>query len=282
MKEMLKKGEISILLPEEGGGGLSGEVHLVTYENKKIVIRRCKTLAKAKYYEFLSKKFKKYGFLPKFLGRYGKDVAYEFLEGRDLRGKEKLWVFEEVGRIGGIINNTNINENIDLEFYKTLRELVNGNFSFKEKVAIRRKRSKIKTKPKEVFTKKEALEIKNLYKKIKKKVKPRITLDAVDFTSGNFRISNGKIYLVDIECIKPSIQGQGISKFLKNWGKTRQRKNAFIKGYKKSNNLDLNNQEYKDLIDLRFAVQALWFKIQVARNLEGDLNTLKNLLKKYA
>ena len=76
MKHILKKGEITILLTDdESGGGLSKEVHLIKYEDKKYVVRRCEDLATARRYEDISKKFEKYGFLPKFLGRFGKDVA---------------------------------------------------------------------------------------------------------------------------------------------------------------------------------------------------------------
>lgn len=281
-KELIRKGKIELLFPEGGGGGLTGEVHLLTYDDQKIVIRRCINLGKAKYYEFLSKKLGKYGFLPKFLGRFGKDVAYEYLEGRDLKEKEKLIVFEELGRIGGLINSESYRKNIDLEFYNKMNELVSGEFSFNKKVIICRKRDNIRKKPKKVFSREEAIKIKRLYKKIKKIVNPKITLDAVDFVAGNFRLSKGKIYLVDIECIKPSLKGQGIIKFFKEWGKTTPKKKAFLKGYKKSNKADFLSQYYLDLISLRFTVNALWFKTQVARDIKENLGIVERLLRKYS
>ena len=51
MKHLLEKGNVSLLLPEGEGGGLSEEVHLVQYDTQKYVVRRCETLKKAKIYE---------------------------------------------------------------------------------------------------------------------------------------------------------------------------------------------------------------------------------------
>ena len=99
MKHLLKEGKISLLLPEGEGGGLSGEVHLIKHKDKNYVVRRCQNLEKAKHYASLSKKFKKYGFLPKLLGRHGKDVFYEYIGGRDLRKAESIKVFEQLGKI---------------------------------------------------------------------------------------------------------------------------------------------------------------------------------------
>lgn len=72
MKHILKKGKISLLLPEGQGGGLSGEVHLVEHVDKKYVVRRCSDILIAKEYENISKRFAKYHFLPKFLGELEK------------------------------------------------------------------------------------------------------------------------------------------------------------------------------------------------------------------
>ncbi|MBI2044401.1 hypothetical protein HYT24_03490, partial [Candidatus Pacearchaeota archaeon] len=67
MKYLLTKGEISELI-NDSGGGLSGEVYLVKHKDKKYILRKCKNIQRAKKYEFVSSKFEKYGFLPKFLG----------------------------------------------------------------------------------------------------------------------------------------------------------------------------------------------------------------------
>ena len=55
MKHLLEKGNVSLLLPEGEGGGLSEEVHLVQYDTQKYVVRRCETLKKAKIYEEISR-----------------------------------------------------------------------------------------------------------------------------------------------------------------------------------------------------------------------------------
>ncbi len=87
MKHILKEGEINLLL-SESGGGLSNEVHLIKHDGKNYIVRKCDSLKRARGYELISKKLERYGFLPKFLGRYGKDVLYEYVEGRDLREKD--------------------------------------------------------------------------------------------------------------------------------------------------------------------------------------------------
>ena len=67
MKKILKEGKKSLLLPDDEGGALSGEVHLIEHENKKYVVRICSDLKKAKYYEDISKKLEKKEDYPCFL-----------------------------------------------------------------------------------------------------------------------------------------------------------------------------------------------------------------------
>jgi len=281
MKHILKEGQLSILLPEGEGGALSGEVHLVKHNRKKYVVRRCSNLSKAKYYESISKKLEKYGFLPKLLGRFGKDVLYEFIEGRDLRQNEKSFVFEQLGEIGAFVNKKKIKSNSNLEFNKTLRELVSGKYNPSPKVLIRRKRSNIRKKPKSVLSSKESNKIKKLYSYLMKKTNAKIRMDISDFIPGNFRLRKGKVYLVDVESIKPAIKGRGVAKCFRGFCNTKKRKELFIKGYKNISSTNFLNETYLDLCHLLFAVQALHFKAQVDRNYKDDLEKIEILLKKY-
>lgn len=281
MKEVLKKGKVSVLLPDGKGGALSGEVHLIEYKNKKYVVRICSNVKKAKYYEEISKKIEKKKIIPKFLGRYEKNVFYEYIEGRDLKENEKLDVFRQLGKIGGYVNCLKTKTNPEKEFYESLRQLHTGNFKPSQKVINRRKRSKIRKKPKKVFSKKEADKIKELYNLLKKKSKAKFSLDIVDFIPGNFRLKKGKVYLVDIESIKPAIRGKGIAKGFQNYLKTKKRQEEFIRGYNSVSKIKLDLNKSLDLYKLLFAVQACHFKTQVARDYSEDIAIIKNLINKY-
>lgn len=281
MKHWIKKGKISILMPEGEGGGLSGEVHLIEYDGKKYVLRRCLNVKKAKLYESISRQIEKKGFLPKFLGREGKDVLYEFIEGRDLKQNEKLNMYYQLGKIGGHINKISFNYNTDRELYRTLKELESGTYNPSPKVLMRRKLSKIKSKPKKVLTNKKRNTILRLYHLLKKEVNPKITLDISDFVPGNFRLRKGKVYLVDIESIKPRIKGSGVAKFFLKWGDTSNKKKGFKKGYQSVASLKYLDSKYEDLCYLTFIIQALWFKNHVGRDYSPDLELLEKLFSKY-
>ena len=281
MRHILKEGQLSILLPEGEGGALSGEVHLVKHNGKKYVVRRCSNLSKAKYYESISKKLEKYDFLPKLFGRFGKDVLYEFIEGRDLRQNEKSFVFEQLGEIGAFVNKQKIESNPNFKFNKTLRELISGKYVPSSKVLMRRKRSNIRKEPKAVLSSKEANKIKKLYSYLMKKTKAKLRMDISDFVPGNFRLRKGKVYLVDVESIKPAIKGMGVAKCFRGFCNTKKRKELFIKGYTNVSSIDFLNETYLDLCHLLFAVQALHFKVQVNRDYKEDLDKIEKLLKKY-
>jgi len=281
MKHILKEGQFSPLLSEGGGGSLSGEVYLVKYGRDKYVVRRCSNLSKSKYYELISKKLEKYGFLPKFLGRFGKDVLYEFIEGRDLRKNEKSFIFEQLGEIGAFVNKQTTKSNPQFKFNKALRELISGKYAPSAKVLMRRKRSKIRKKPKAVLSSKQANKIKQLYSYLLKKTKAKIRMDILDFVPGNFRLRNGKVYLVDVESIKPAIKCMGVAKCFRVFCNTKKRKELFIKGYTNISSMDFLDETYLDLCHLLFAVQAIHFKVQVNRDFKDDLEKIETLLKKY-
>ena len=268
-------------MPEGKGGGLTREVHLIEFDGIRYIVRRCSNLKKAKLYEFVSKKLEKKGFLPKFLGRDGKDVFYEYVEGRDLKRKEKLEVYYQLGKIGAYVNQVNCEYNVDLDFYKTLRELEKGNYNPSSKVLMRRKINKIRKKPKAVLSLKRRERVLKLYKFLKREVNPEITLGISDFVPGNFRLRKGKVYLVDIESIKPKFKGSGVAKFFLKWANTSNKKRKFKEGYQSVSSLKYLTVKYEDLCYLTFIVRELWFKAQVGRNYDFDLELIDELLIKY-
>lgn len=282
MKHILKEGKISLLLPEGEGGALSGEVHLIQYDNKKYIVRRCEEISQAKFYESISKKFEKYGFLPKFLGRFGKDVLYEYIEGRDLTKEESLSTIEQMGRIAGYINRVKIQGKVESRFNKQLRELSTGNYVLNIKE--RTRANKNKNKGKRAVLKKDQIEkIKKIYNLLKKKVNPTLALDVNDVSPNNFRIDKkGKVYLVDIEGIKPRIKGFGFAKFYLKFGKTTRRINAYKKGYNSVISGEYLTEEYLDFININFFVQKILYNIKIFdKDYKNTLDSLNKILIKY-
>ncbi|MBT7238087.1 hypothetical protein HN865_04495 [Candidatus Woesearchaeota archaeon] len=267
MKKILKGGKIKLLLPEGEGGGLTGETHLVEYDHQKYVLRKCETLSKSRYYEHLSKKFEKYGFFPKFLGRLGKNVFFEYIEGRDLRSnEEKTEYLFEIGKILGIINKFSFENKFENLFNKQLKELTSGVYVPSLKVLMAREKRNIRKKPKKVLTDKQYKEILKCFKKLKKELNPKIVYECTDPMPGNFRVRKNKIYLVDIESIKPRYKGLGMNKFILEWGKTPLKKNKFIEGYNQHSSLSYFTDEYKKFIDLNFLIQRLNFQVQTGKD----------------
>ena len=285
MKHLIKEGEISLLLPEGEGGGLSGEVHLIKHRNEKYVVRRCSKLSIARGYEDISIKFEKYKFLPRFLGRYGKDVFYEYVEGRDLRDRESPNVFEQIGKISARINKIKVEGEVDSRFKEQIKELVTGNFKLGVKEKTKRKRTNNSRKPKAILSKEEGKTIEKLYYYLKKKSKPSLTLDANDITPGNFRLGkDGNVYFVDVEAIRPRIKGFGIAKFHLQWGKTPMRKKAFDKGYSSVSSMKFLTEDYLDFIYLNFLVQKLNYKIKIFKknNPKKFIKPITKLINKYS
>jgi len=283
MKHILKKGEITLLLPEGNtGGGLSGEVHLITYDDKKYVVRRCSKISIAKNYEYLSKTFEKYSFLPKFLGRFGKDVLFEYIEGRDLTKNESMDSLEQMGRMAGHINKIKLTGNVNQRFNHQINELSTGNYKLTPKEKIKLK--KVKNEKFEIVLDKDQVKkIKKVYSLLKNRLKPSLTLDINDVSPNNFRIDKkGKVYLVDIEGIKPRIKGFGFAKFYLKFGKTPQREKAYLKGYNSVNSSKYLTEEYLDFIYLNFFIQKILYNIKIFdRGYSETLNDLNKIIEKY-
>ena len=284
MKKILKEGKIKLIIPENGGG-LSGEVHLVKYGKEKFITRRCKTVEKAKSYEELDDRFSQYGFLPKLLGRYGKDVLYEFIDGRDLQGKESMGVFEQIGSLSARINKVKVKGDVSKRFNRQLEELVTGKFSISGKVLMKQVRLKEYKKPKSILSRAEGDHIDEVYRNLKRKVKPYMTLDAGDVAPGNFRLGeDGRVYFVDVEAIKPRVRGLGIAKFFLTWGDTEARQRAFLRGYSKVSSTKFLTEEYRDFIFLNFLMQKVNYNVNIFqdRGYQKPLRQMNQLVRKYS
>jgi len=277
MREILKKGDISQIILE-GGGALTGEVHLLKYKGKKYILRKCVTLNRAKFYEEIEKKLGKYGFLPKIIKRYGKNLIYEYIEGRHLKRNESMKTFEEIGKIVGRINSIQ-SKKMKTRFYENTKNLLSGRFKPDLKIQMRRKRSNIKKMPKKIIDKEKYNLLRETHKNLMKKAQAEVAWDPSDITVTNFIMSKGKIYLVDVDSIKPALKGYGIAKFFDNWAKTPQRQKAFKKGYKSILSMKYLDKTYEELINLEFLIQRLNWHNHTGRNVGKDLKKLNVYLK---
>jgi hypothetical protein len=266
MKDALKNGKISRLISESGYWGWSQEVHLLEYRGKSFVIRRCKTLKKAKRYENLSKKFGRFGFLPKFITRIKKDVFYEYIPGRDLRKKESKKIIFQIGKIAGQVHKFKSKGNINKRFNQYLKESTTGEFI------------KLK-KQKPLISKKEATKIKILFNYLKKQSKPKIYLDLYDIYPDNFRLKKGKVYLVDLEAIDSRIRGIGIAKAFLKWFKTKRKREYFKNGYQSVNSMKFFTEEYEDFVYLCFIVREINNRCRIGK--EFDPNQFDWLISSY-
>jgi|WetSurMetagenome_2_1015567.scaffolds.fasta_scaffold71583_1 thiamine kinase-like enzyme len=283
IKDILKNGKISILVPKNKGA-LSGEVHLVEYQGKKYVLRRCVSSKKAKFYEEYYKKFRKYGFFPKLLGRVRNDVLFEYIEGKDLRENEPARIFYQIGRIAARINHIKVKGDMDLRFNTQLEELVTGKFRFNSKIFARKNKLGRWKKPKAIMTWQQANEIKEVYDYLRKKAGPIMALDANDITDGNFRLGdNGKVYFVDIEAIKPRARGFGIAKFFMQWGKKKERQQYFEKGYNSVSPMNFFKKEYADFCFLSFLMQRINYKVNLfqKQDYKEDIKRLNVIVNRY-
>lgn len=281
MKNILSKGKISELVSDSGKKGWSGEAHLIKYNGKKFMLRKAQTIERAKKYQQISKRLEKSKILPKFLGRSGQNVLYEYIEGRDLKDKESLKVIKQIGKISAHINKINLKGKSDkFRFYRQVKEATTGIFKENKNYV-----PAINKKTKPLLTKKKAKKIMNLYAYLKKKTKPIIMLDMNDANPSNFRLRKGNIYFVDVEAIKPRIKGYCIGKAFTKWFKTTQQKKAFLKGYNSVLSTNFLTEPYLDFIYLNFLVQEINYSCKFGKEFKPRqkvrLEFLNRLLEKY-
>lgn len=259
MKETLKKGKIKRLLPDEKKGALSNETFIINYKNKKYVLRKCKDIDKAKEYENYLKHFEKYNILPRFLYRDKNNLVLEFIEGRDCTKEDADSVAEQVGEIAGIINSKKIKTNLD--FHQKFNLALN------------------KIRENSVISDNEFNLIKKRYNELLKKIKPLTGLDAADIVPANFRLNNGKVYLVDLGMLGDNIICRGLAKGFLKWFKTKKQRENFLKGYKKYSSINFLTKDYMDFIYLYFLITNMRFKSNINRDNGLNHKRLSRLLK---
>lgn len=264
MKHLLKQGTLTrYAAPRGKGGGMSGEVHTLTHSSGTYIVRRCRSVERARLYVSLGKKLEHFGFLPKLLARHGVDVFYEYIPGRNVTKRDAARVAYAVGRIAAQINTVRARGPFNSRFYKHVRELETGTFIVDRKMENARKRAarSMQTSVTPIFTKAEAARIKRAYRRLKQKAKPTLALDMNDTQPANFRITpQGKVYFVDIEAVKPRVKGFGIAKGFLQWFTTPETRRRFLQGYQNVQPLRFFTQAYQDFCYLSFLLQKINYR----------------------
>jgi len=235
------------------GSGTTGEAHIAILNNKKYLLRICKDKETALRYTRLYKKLKRFGFFPKLIESEGKYLLFEYLIGRDLKEKEDKKNIFQVGKICGQINKTKSYGKYEDKFLLKLEEV-----------------NKLKIFPLGVVEK-----VRERYNGLKRKIGPKIGLDAGDVTHDNFRLSNGKVYFVDIEAIKYQIKGIGITKAFISWFKQKEERESFRKGYNSVYSMNFFSKDYFELCSFIFLIQRIRYQFK-----KGNQTLVKIAIKR--
>lgn len=237
MKHILKRSKISKL-----SGGDSEETFLVEYGRDKFVLRVYETIKEADYNSLIHSKLKKYGFLPKLFYQEKNKLLFEYIEGRDCKKSDALKVAEQVGKICARINQLKIkgSKYAEKNIVSCLQLLKDYRF--------------INEKQKEFLEKK--------YFELKKKSKPKISMDFDDIYPENFRLRDGKVYLVDFEGFEPKIKGRGIGKGFLRWFRTPAQRKRFKKGYSSVTSSRFLTEDYLQFLYLCFTIFIIVYKIK--------------------
>ncbi len=254
MRDVLKNGKISKL-----AGGDTGHAFLLEYKGKKYVLRKFEDEKTAGYYFELCKKLQGHGFLPKIYFKEGKNIVFEYIEGRDCSKKDALKVAFQVGKICALTNKATSDKdyNLDERFISYIKDLENNSLIDKSGYSIALK----------------------MYHDLKKKINPKMVIDANDVYPENFRLRDGKVYLVDIEAIKPMIKGFGIAKSFVRWFRTPKQRQNFKKGYSSVNSISFLTEDYLTFLYLNFLARSISIKIRLKTKLNlKDIERFRSLI----
>jgi len=242
--EILENAEITPIIPDKKSGGYSREVGIVRYKGEKYVLRTCNNghfnnkdpdqnaIRYERYCQFLECS----GVFPKLLERNGRHLLFEYLEGEDGTLPTASDFAFEAGQIAAHVTTIPIQHKRDpnKKFYQSIDYLFENN-------AIDR----------------------DLYEKIKQRyeeLKPEkieTQSELIDTTLSNFRLSNGKVYMVDIESIVTEVKGRCFARsFLRSFKEPEQRR-LFLEGYNSVSDPSFLTKKYLQYLYLVFLTKTL-------------------------
>lgn len=255
LRRIIVEGEISPLRTDSGESGITEEVNLLKYADERYVLRRSKTSKRADRYQNLSQLFEPQGFLPKLLGREGDDLVYEFIEGRDLQGKERENFIAQVGGILARVNQRPSTEPFSFVHFEKCISYI-------------------------PYSDKDKKRLTDQFKELVTRNNPEICYDVSDAIPQNFRVRDNKVYLVDIDSIYEGIKGAGIGKAFFKWVVRPEKKEAFLLGYGEVVSPYFLTPIYLEMVRLNFLVTNLGIKIKHNRN-SKDLPRLKEGIDQF-
>ncbi|MBD3252614.1 hypothetical protein GF386_02695 [Candidatus Pacearchaeota archaeon] len=227
--ELLENADIELIVPEQGG--LTKEVHSVRYRGREFILRICSNGnadAISFYSDFLSPR----KILPRLLRRRGEYLLFEYLDGRDCNYDNRNVAYE-VGRISGEVTKIpcSVEKDFDEIFGKALDYLLSNGLIDDEK----------------------ASRIIEKYWKLRP-AEPETRIELSDVIPGNFRLSSGRLYLVDVDSIGPRMKGRCFSKAFLKWFKDRYSRERFKQGYDSVADPGFLTSDYLQYLYLRFAI----------------------------
>lgn len=258
-KQLLKNPSFRHLEPDAGpdSGGISGQAFLVTDGSSRHKLRECDSCRKAKELEQRLKKVTQLGILPKFHGRDGRYLLFDFIEGRDLVKQEGPAVIHKLGQMVGKLNKVKVNKyDHNKYFLGSLDYLLKND-----------------TIDKQLYD-----DILAGYRTLGSKIKLQYCMDYKDMQPSNVRMStDGKLYFIDEEAMRQRFKGFGLAKPFMKWFDEAQRA-AFENGYNTVSDIGFFDADLEKFSGLYYLVVNTRVKHEGKRPHQKNLARLKKLL----
>ena len=132
---------------------------------------------------------------------------------------------------------------------------------------------------KKIISKQRDVPIKEKYKALRKKINLKNCLEVVDPSPDNFRLYNGRVYLVDIHAIKQDLKGRGLAKTFLKWIKTKKQRENFESGYNSVSSMKFLTRDYLEFVYLYHLVKNIALKYHGRRDFSKQIKQLNKLLK---
>lgn len=257
---------IKEITPLDTGYAISKETFkIISIENKQYKLRYCNGLLRAWRIEKNVKRFPQH--FPKFYGREGRYLLFDWLPGDDLLKLHRLGKLEDenytkLGRIYGEIHS--VNEEGDIgkakSYYKKCAEglLKNGLIDeHTEKLMMA------------------------LYDKKAARTEHKVVLEVYDLNLANFIINpkDGKIIIIDEEGMDHKLKGLGMAKIFTLYLNPAQKK-AFLDGYREFHSDKYFTPELEDFMELIVLARDAWIKFHSGKEYGEPLKRLIEYLEK--
>lgn len=203
-------------------------------------------------------------FFPKFYGRDGNYLMFDFLQGRTLIENENLNIIYKMGRMCGEMNKYKFSNNYAINSAKN---------DYDE---LSRKKIKFFLKEK-IITSMDYQRILRIYEKLKQGIEYDIVLDIYDISPTNFMIdSENKLYCIDEKTLSYFIKGFSFIRPFLYWFSKEQKKH-FLNGYDSVNSSEFFHKDYERFVTLVYYVVKAFYKFKTGRDYSSELKGLIEL-----